>query len=96
MSDGWGYGSTTTEPYPVIVGMNPRGAYVVVDKSLDAERVRESCEEFHTATFCPVCEPEGASSLLVGSWARAVWLCLECRAYGRWVPATDQEREGTG
>jgi hypothetical protein len=80
----WGYGSTGADPYPVVAGVNPRGARVVVDRSLDEARVRESCEEFHTATFCPVCEPMGASSLLVGSWARLVWLCCECGAYGRW------------
>ncbi len=82
--DGFGYGSTGAEVYPLVVGANPRGAFIVVDRTLDADRVRESCEELHTATFCPVCEPVGASSCLVGSWARMVWLCFECGSYGRW------------
>lgn len=85
MSITFGYGSTTTEPYPLVTGVDPRGAYVVVDHTLDLDRVRESCEEIHSATFCPVCEPVGYSSSLVGSWARLVWLCTECGAIGRWV-----------
>lgn len=85
----FGYGSTIAEPYPLVVGANPRGAVVVVDKALDLDRVRESCEEMHSATFCPVCEPVGLSSSLVGSWARMVWLCTDCGAYGKWMEATD-------
>lgn len=81
----FGYASTDAEPYPLETGRNPRGATVVVDRALDVERVRESCEEIHTATFCPVCEPVGLTSNLVGSWARGVWFCTECGAVGRWV-----------